>query len=415
MGFKEQYEKKKAELLNDKTVNAYNKKLFKQFFEWEEEKLKRQNGLTKLDEANYKTLCGYTSKFRNVNNWFKNKAWNKLTAKEIKQVYNDLEDGKIVNRAGKPFGDRRSYYNKIFRAKPFQLAGLRDSVDTALEFFTDKRKPEVEFINEETFKDMISVISKPHHLALFWLAWDVGENITSLLKLKRKHFKRQINKDTKEAEYLVYLPQGILKRSRQTRSEPTIFPETVRALDIIFKKGKEVEYRDEKGLFRRKYEPYEEEDNVFRFGYRQALYLFTSVVKKVGAKCEPTGNPPSWTHMRKGMACNLHLKGWSVEDINLRLGHSPTSRWFDSYVNYLAVNRKRVIKSHYIGNLEEVKNELEESKQREKLSNQRLERLKEDIEQIKKLMIVNALGKANVGEEEENKIKLAVDGFLKNG
>jgi len=113
MIYKKRYEKKRDELLKDKSIAKYNRSLFKKFFDWEEEKLKRQNGLSKLDESSYKTLYEYINRLRNVNQWFKNKPWNKLTEKEIKRVYNDLEDGKIINRAGKRFEDRRSYYNLI--------------------------------------------------------------------------------------------------------------------------------------------------------------------------------------------------------------------------------------------------------------------------------------------------------------
>jgi len=119
---------------------------------------------------------------------------------------------------------------------------------------------------------------------------------------------------------------------------------------------------------------------------RQALKLFDSVVKKTNTKCVPTGNKPSWIHLRKGMACALHKKGWSVEDINLRLGHSPASRWFDSYVNYLAVNRKKIIKKHYSNNLEDIKGELYRSKQREKLLSKRLDIQKEEIGSLKEKM-----------------------------
>ena len=135
---------------------------------------------------------------------------------------------------------------------------------------------------------------KPQHFVLFWLAWDIGENIASLLELRVKHFKRQVNKDTKEIEYLIYLPEDTLKRSRQSRSEPTIHPETARYLDALFKYGREVESRDEKGHIRRKPIPYKEDDLVFTFKYRQALQIFHSVVKRSGVKCEPHGQtePP---------------------------------------------------------------------------------------------------------------------------
>ena len=82
----------KEKLLNDSSICKENRKLFREFFDWEENKLKRINGLTALDESTYKTLCTYVTKFRNVNNWFANKPWVNLDKKDIKKVYDDLED-----------------------------------------------------------------------------------------------------------------------------------------------------------------------------------------------------------------------------------------------------------------------------------------------------------------------------------
>ena len=372
----------KGKLLNDTSVAEYNRNLFSEFFEWEERKLKRINELSELDESSYKTLYGYVNKFRNVNKWFKNKPWNELTGDEIKQVYNDLEDGVIKNRLDKRFEDRRSYYNKIFKAKPFKLAGLNEKVGSALEFFTHRGKKPVRFINEPSFKKMVKFLLKPQHYALLWLAWDIGENISSLLELKVCHLKRQINRETKEAEYLVYLSKEILKRSRQTRSEPTVYPETVQYIDALLEYGREIEYRDKKGRIRRKTVPFQENDFVFTFKYRQALQIFDSAVKRSGVKCEPHKEKPSWKDLRSGMACHLFEQGWHVEDINLRLGHSPQSKWLDSYINYLAINRKRAKKTHYNNNLEDIKHELEEAKLREKFLANKLEKQNEKIQTL---------------------------------
>ncbi len=360
MGFKERYEISKSKLLKDKYICKENRDLFKAFFSWEEEKLKRINDLPEIDESSYKTLYGYINRFRNVNNWFGNKPWNDLTIDEIKKVYEDLEDGKIKNKLGKRFEDRRGYYNKVFKAKPFQLAGKHDEVKKALEFFTDRKKKEVRFVNEENFNKLISVLSKPRHFVLFWLAWDIGENINSLLKLTKRNFKRQINRDTKELEYLVHLPKDRLKRSRRTRREPTLFSETVAYLDIILK-------------------DMEDDDLIFPFGYRQALKIFDSAVKRTGATCEPNGEKPSWKDLRSGMACNLFSVGWHSDDINLRLGHSISSRELDVYLNYMAQNRKRAKKIFFNNKLEDIKNELENAKQREKLQFNRIERQTENL------------------------------------
>ena len=132
---------------------------------------------------------------------------------------------------------------------------------------------------------MTSVVSNPSHLFLLWLAWDIGENVDALLKLQKRDFTRQRNKHTKEPEYLVNLPKAKIKRSRKARTEPTLYPETPRFADIVLS-----------GL--------EPDDNVFGFGYRQALKLMHSTVKKTRATCMPNNARPSWKDLRSGMACH---------------------------------------------------------------------------------------------------------------
>jgi len=381
MTFKQNYIKGKNVLLSDISIAAYNRELFAEFFGIEEQKLKRINALSELDESSYKTLYGYINRLRNVNNWFKNKPWNKLAEDEIRQVYNDLEDGVIKNNRGKRFEDRRSYYNKIFKSKPFELADLQEKVKS-LDFFTHRGKKPVRFVNDASFKKMVKFLQKPQHYVLFWLAWDVGENISSLLELKVCHLKRQHNRETQETEYLIYLPQENLKRSRQTRSEPTIYLETVEYIDALLEYGRETEYRDEKGKIRRKVVPYKDDDFLFTFKYRQAMQIFDSVVRRSGIKCEPHSDKPSWKDLRSGMACHLFEQGWHVEDINLRLGHSPQSKWLDSYINYLAVNRKRVKKIYHNNNLEDLKTQLEESKLKAKLLTTKLEKQNEQMQML---------------------------------
>ena len=83
------------------------------------------------------------------------------------------------------------------------------------------------------------------------------------------------------------------------------------------------------------------------------------------------------------MACHLFSLGWHVEDINLRLGHSPQSKWLDSYINYLAVNRKKVLKEHYNSSLGDIKAELEKSRQREQAAAQRLSRQAKELVQMR--------------------------------
>ena len=51
-----------------------------------------------------------------------------MTKDDIKKVYDDLEDGRILSQTGQPLQDRTSYYNKILRSKPFRMAGKTELV-----------------------------------------------------------------------------------------------------------------------------------------------------------------------------------------------------------------------------------------------------------------------------------------------
>lgn len=348
MALRERYQRAKARLLADAMICHENRALFAQFFDFEEYKLKRQNRLMELDEACYKTLYSYVVKFRNVNTWFNNKPWSGLTREEIKAVYDALEDGTIRNSRGKPFQDRTSYYNKVFKSKPFRIAGKADLAKEVIEFSSGQPR-EVRFVTEEAFRTMVSVLSKPHHLFLFWLAWDIGENIGALLQLTGRDFVRQPNRYTQEPEYLVVLPREKLKRSRVPRGEPTLYHETVRYADMVLSTLRP-------------------DEPIFRIGHRQALKLMQNVVRKTGASRMPDNLPPTWKDLRSGMACHLLKHGWTHEEVNARLGHVPHSRALDAYINYLALDRDAPKKRLWENQLERLQRELSEAKLRQRLS-----------------------------------------------
>ena len=83
MGLKESYEDAKARFLSDGSICGENRELWKEFFEWQERKLKRTNNLATLDNATYKTLNYYIGRFKNVNKWFNNKPWTSCPASTI--------------------------------------------------------------------------------------------------------------------------------------------------------------------------------------------------------------------------------------------------------------------------------------------------------------------------------------------
>lgn len=365
MGIKERYEKSKAKLLVDVSVCVENRQLFTEFFGYEEYKLKRQNNLPTLDEACHKTLLKYTYLLRRVNGWFGNKSWKDLTRNDIKQVYDDLEEGRLRSKRGGPYKDRAGLYNKILKSKPFALAGKAELAKEVIEFHCRDPDKHVRFVTEESFKKLEGVVTKPTHKLLLWLAWDVGENIGALLQLTKRDFTRQLNPDTKEPEYLVNFPKAKIKRSRKSRSEPTLYPETVRYAEIVLADK-------------------EADDLLFPFGYRRSKQIIQACVKKTGAMCMPHNDALTWKDLRSGMACHLLKSGWSRDEVNARLGHTPSSSELNSYINYLAIDRHRPKQKLQTTRLEDIQNELEETRRREKLAGERMRRQAEENETLKK-------------------------------
>jgi hypothetical protein len=363
MKFKERYIRTKNELLTGSLCEK-NKELFSRFFEWEELKLKRTNGLAQLDEPCYNTLCGYVAKLKNVNIWFNNKPWVELTKEDIQKVYNDLEDGKIRNHMGDRFGDLKSYYGKIFRSKPFEMAGKLQLVKEVMEFTRSHNKEEVRFIEEETFRKIVSVVIRPEQKLLCFLAFDIGENVNTLLRLKKSSFFKQINPNNKEPEYMVNLPKDKLKRTRLTRSEITNFKETVELLDLVLRDLKE-------------------DEQVFSFEYAQAKKFLNRAVDIVGAKCIPKGQKVTWKDLRSSMACHLLRNHWTTDEVNARLGHKPSSKEIDKYCNFLAIGRHEPKKKMYYNNLQKMEDDLEDTKQILKLTGERLKKQGDDIIEIK--------------------------------
>lgn len=395
MGEIESYNKLKNKLLADPKICQENKQLFTEFFTFQERKLKRLNSLSELDLSCYKTLKAYACKLRNINNWFNNKPLKDITKQDIQKVYDDLEDGKILSEKGTPFKDTTGYYNKIFKSKLFQMAGKADLAREVIEF-TQKKTQDVKFVTEEDFRKIESVIVKPEHKLLAWLAFDYGVNINSLLKLKKSDFRKETNPDTKEPEFHLVLRKEILKRSRRERTLINNYPETFKLLEIILPKLKD-------------------DEPVFKIKYGAARKFLDRATKITEVKSKPGNELVTWKDLRSGMTCDLLKKSWSVEELNDRLGHAPSSAVIDAYINFLALDRHKTKRKVYNHNIEQLKDELEASKTREKLNSQRLEKLQE---QVSMLLAARQPVNKDISEDELDKFdletkKLAEQGNLK--
>lgn len=393
--WKKRYETAKKDFLKDKNICKENRGLYTKFFEYEEYKLKRVNGLRELDDGAYNTLYGYIQKFKNVNKWFENKPLKELTKEDIKEVYDGLEDGKIKNQAGKPFENPDdTYYSKVFKSKLFELAGKADLAREVIEYNNHKQK-EVRFITEEDFRKIVNSTYKQHHRVLLWLAWDIGENINALLKLKKKDFHKQNNPYTKEPEYRVNLKKEILKRTRKPRSEITNYNESVELLDQHLRNLKD-------------------NDSLFNFGYANAKKIINRAVARTKVKCIPNGEVVTWKDLRSGMACDLLKKGYTTDEVNARLGHKPSSDEIDKYVNFLAIDRHTPKKKVQQFEMEKLNEELQEIRRREKIQTQRNENLKLEMQAMREQQknisgqVVEILGLVSAGKIKKEDLEKAL-------
>jgi len=363
MAFKERYRRAKAKLLADSTICLENRNVFRDFFDYEEYKLQRLNDLRELDEPCYKTLYEYTVRLRTVNRWFENRPWQSLTREDIKTVYDALENGQLLTLTGRPFMSTQHYYKKILKSKPFELAGKAQLAREVIQFPKRQRRT-VRYITRDAFLTLVSVLAKPKHLLLFWLAWDIGENIDALLQLQKKDFTSATDPYTGEPEYRVNLPEAKIKRSRQTRTEPTLYSETVRYCAMVLPE-------------------LENDDEVFPFGYRQAVKLIHNAGRKTGVKCMPDGERVRWKDLRSGMACHLLSMGWQPHEVNLRLGHKPHSDTLNAYINYLAIDRHRPKQKLYKNNLEQTQHKLTEARMRERLAGERNRKQQQQLQAMR--------------------------------
>ena len=358
------FRKAKEQLLNDPEICPRNRAIFARFFEYQEYKLKRINRLAELDESACKTMCYYVHRIRTVNRWFENKAWEDLTKEDIKRVYDAVEDGTIRTSNDKVYRGTEAYFRRIMRGKPFALAGKRDLAVEVMEFYSPRGNSEVRFIPEQAFRQLVDVVNKREHKAFFWLAWDIGENAYSLLQLCKRDFTRRADRETNEPEYSVNLRRDILKRARTPRALVTNYQDTVRILDLVLK-----DLRDE--------------DPVFRFGTRMATKALDRAVRITSVKCAPGGLKVTLKDLRSSMACDLLNKGWTTDEVNYRLGHRPSSREIDKYVTWLALDQQRPKRRVFDSNLAQIQGELEEAKQRERLMADRLQKTRDENDQIK--------------------------------
>ena len=116
------------------------------------------------------------------------------------------------------------------------------------------------------------------------------------------------------------------------------------------------------------------DDLVFTFGYSQARKFLRSAVRRSSAVTEPNRQPVRWKDLRSGMACHLLKSGWSRDEVNARLGHTPHSSAIDAYINYLALDRQESKHKLHNSRVETLQHQLVGAQQSAKLAGEQARR-----------------------------------------
>lgn len=393
--FNERYQRRKKELLGDLSINSENRKLFKTFLEKEEKRAEMINKKGLLDDKNYKTLYFKIGRLIKLNEWFGNKDFKKLNDEEIINLIKNLHRGEIINQRTKKRISDRSLYYQMLSGRLFRIINKDNIAKEYLEEYSlnrnsrDDKENDVRFIEEEDFRKLVDVAISPEQKCLLWLAFDIGENIDALLKLEKSDFEERKNEYTKEKEYVVTLKKDDLKRSRTARREVTNYPETTRFLDIVLNNLKDSnKVITNKYMKNKKLSEIYSKDKLFKFGYQSAERFMKRCAEKTGVVCKGTKKDlVTFKDLRSSMACDLLRKGWVTDEIKKRLGHTPSSRMIDKYVNYLALDKNEPKKKVYESNLKDVEAKLNETKDLTKLQAERLKKQSEQMVEMQKMML----------------------------
>jgi len=161
-----------------------------------------------------------------------------------------------------------------------------------------------------------------------------------------------------------------------------MFKETVELIEIVLDQKREIDINGDK-----KSVPLQDDDKLFQFEYKMADKFLKRAVGIVGAKCIPKGQPVTWKDFRSSMACNFLKQEWTVDEVNARLGHKPSSREIDKYVNFLALNRHQPKLKAYKFSMQKLESDLDAKGQELKYATEKIKRQEADIEALKKSIL----------------------------
>lgn len=318
------------------------------------------------------------------------KPFLKLKREDVLSLEKDIEDGKILKRNGKKFEafgdyikDLKPFYNWLIRTDRIKIRELKDNILFYSSSKTDK--PKWVYLDENQSKSFLNGLL-PYYRAIGWFMYDSGARVTEANSIQIKHF----SKDFKQ----VTIPDEAAKTFGRTINLKL-------SSDLIKDYVKENGLKDDDFLFQKDL-------------WTTNKYLKENCGKKFGkdkiSNHKSGGAYGNFTlyDIRHCSACFWLSRYPTHKDLMYRFGWKNADK-VDYYTAFLGQSDK-LSDADMI--LSEDKPKLFLLEKDNKELKTQVQSLTQTIENIKKMMVANAIGKAKVSDEEKEKVKKAMEIIL---
>jgi integrase len=311
---------------------------------------------------------------------FNKKKFVDISKTEIHQLFKDMNEGTIKKNDGKPYLSVSSYVKdwKTFYHWLLKVGKVKEDINDELS--RTEHKPAWVYLDEEQFKTFANQCNFDYK-PIVYLFLDSGARVTELFSVKindfsddftKLHIRPETSKNNYERTLNLKLCSGLIK-------------EYVKFHNL----------KDDDFLIQKK---------------------TTACNKYLKEKCiKIFGEGPS----------NSKSKGKFSEFSLYDIRHIASTYWLKRYQSHSSLmyrmgwTSERFIKyySEFLGQNDKLSDEdMITGEDRDKLTriSVEVEQMKEQFENLKKAMVINAIGKAKISQEKEEEVKKAIELILKH-
>lgn len=284
-----------------------------------------ERGYSELAQKRYyKTLNKVFTYLLNILKWFNPYELKDLTQENIYKVYTDLEQDKLTSITGKILEEnsKKDIYSKELKNGFFEFIEKSHIARKVIKRIYREYKV-VSYFTYDDIVRMSNATKRKDYELLLWLMFDTGIEINTILQLEKKHFLK------KENYWYLNVPLDISKASRQPRNILIYQNSTIDLLNSTLPS-------------------LNDNDKLFKFGYRNANKLIKAVSEKTNTKTKPNKEIVKPHDFRRSMTMFFVNIEWNKIDILARLGQKPSSTEIDHYFNASGIDQERLVKKKEI-------------------------------------------------------------------